>query len=64
MKENLLKQYDIVFDNDGNIKACGRIECRNLIRMCENYTGSLGKYGNAETGFMNVEEIKLLFATL
>ena len=64
MKEKLMKQYNIVFDKGGNVKACGRIECRELIRLCENYTGSLGKYGNADTGFMNVEEIKSLFATL
>jgi hypothetical protein len=32
--------------------------------MCENHTGAMGKYGNAETGFMNVEEIKSLFAKI
>ena len=64
MSEAMKNQYNKVFDGNGNVKACGRFECRNLIRMCENHTGTMGKYGNAETGFMNVEEIKTLFAKI
>ena len=61
MREQLIAQYNIVFDEEGNIKACGRDACKKMISLCEEYTGIKDKYGNPETGVMNVEEIKAFF---
>ena len=61
MREQLIAQYNIVFDEEGNVKACGRDACKELIRLCEEYTGIKDKYGNFETGVMNIEEIKEFF---
>ena len=63
----LNKLYQEVFDKDGNIKACGREKCKKLIDACNvfyqtKYNKELD-FGNSNTGFMNVENIKKLIET-
>lgn len=53
--------YNRVFDENGEIKLCGREACKELIRACEEMTGEVGKFGSTETGFMEPEAIKALF---
>lgn len=52
--DELLKQISIVFDDNFNIKACGRQECKKLIKLLQEKC-SLINFGNAETGFINIE---------
>ena len=62
--EDLKSQYNIVFDENGNVKACGRKACSNLIELCEMATNGQMDFGNKETGMMNVELIKLTVKSL
>ncbi len=62
--EDLKSQYNIVFDNDGNVKACGRKNCIKLIELCEMATNGQMDFGNKETGIMNTELIKLTVKSL
>jgi hypothetical protein len=54
-------QGGVVFDEDGNIKVCGREACKALIRECEDRCPDID-FGDSETGMMNVENIKKMFA--
>ena len=56
----ILKLYNVVFTEDGQIKACGRENCKKLIVACEqdNINNPHIDFGNSDTGFMNVENIK------
>ena len=62
--EDLKHQYNVVFDEDGNVKACGRKACSKLIELCEMATNGQMDFGNKETGMMNVELIKLTVSSL
>lgn len=61
---DLKSQYQIVFDEDGNVKTCGRKNCSKLIELCEMATNGQMDFGNKETGIMNVELIKLTVQSL
>lgn len=52
--------YKQVFDENGNIKACGRETCIELIRAAAELDGKT-KYGNLKTGFMNIDNLKALY---
>ena len=55
--------YNKVFDNNGNIKACGRESCINLIIV----SGQIDEtvyYGNSDTGVMNVANINKLYNSI
>ena len=53
--------YNNCFDRDGNIKACGRDQCKLLIKFMNNtYAQGRQFYGDAETGVMNVENIRTM----
>jgi len=57
--EELIKQYDEVFDKSGRIKFCGRDVCVKLILLCEREFPDAGvEFGNKSNGFLNVENIK------
>ena len=58
----LKDQYEKVFDKEGNIKPCGRVECMKLITLCYALDKSGTDYGNVDTGNMNVENIKKLYS--
>ena len=52
----LTRLYNEVFDENGNVKACGRQSCISLIKYMQNYTAD--NLGDQITGFMNVDAIK------
>lgn len=57
----MLEKYERVFDENGNVKACGREACKDLISACEQLKPDVD-FGNKDTGVMNVENIKKLFS--
>ncbi len=63
--KELLKAYSRVFSPTGEILPCGRENCKLLIAACqsESQEASL-HFGNPETGFLNVENVKSLIAKL
>lgn len=54
-----LEDYDRVFDEEGNVKNCGRGACIDLILSAFILDPSQS-YGDSSTGYMNVENIKNL----
>lgn len=57
--------YDKAFDENGDIKNCGRNLCKALIREANALRPDLTKnqslyFGNCKTGFMNITTIKTL----
>lgn len=64
MYEQLLNQYNKVFASNGSIKACGREECMKLIELCERHSNCTDKFGNIETGFMDVNAITTYINTI
>ena len=63
MHRGFFELYDMVFDEKGNIKACGREICKKLIEVSRNIDDKVD-FGNLDTGFMNVENIKNLYKNL
>ena len=63
MKQRFLGLYDLVFDKDGNIKACGREICKELIVLANQIEKNV-KHGDETTGMMEVDAIKSLRTTL
>ena len=57
--EELKPYYDECFDENGNIKACGREACKRLL----SFLGD-AKYGDVRTGFINVVEVVALYNQL
>ncbi len=49
--------YEAVFGENGQIKACGRDACKDLINACSELD-SLTYYGNPETGIMNLDSFQ------
>lgn len=55
---NMIKeQYNIVFDELGNVRNCGRNNCILLIKLLNDEFPDVD-FGNEETGFMNIKNIK------
>ena len=54
--------YNEVFDENGNVRSCGRDKCKELIIETEGVFG--GRFGNQETGFMDVKKIKKYLSAL
>lgn len=63
MKQRFLGLYDLAFDENGNIKACGREVCKELIILANQIEKNI-KHGDETTGMMEVDTIKSLRATL
>lgn len=64
IKNDFIAVYNIVFDSNGNINACGRDTTKRLILLSEQlgdclHLGSVD-YGNVYSGYMNVAVIKTL----
>lgn len=57
--KDFLKLYDDVFDETGKVKVVDREHTKTLIEACEQYSQDID-FGNKSTGFMNVDNIKLL----
>ena len=60
--EELKDAYETVFDEDGNVKACGHAACLRLMHALKKFSGE--NLGNLDTGFMEVETIKLEYRRL
>lgn len=52
--------YHMVFDNDQNIKACGRDVCKEFLAALHTETGE--SFGDEATGMMHVDKIRRYFA--
>ena len=56
-EKNFEREYQAVFDENDEIKACGRNACIVLMqKMEEVFPGET--FGNTETGFMDVFKIR------
>jgi hypothetical protein len=58
--ENLKNDYQDVFDEKGNVKACGRTLCQRLMYTLKKFRPN-AELGNLETGVMNVEVVKNVY---
>ena len=45
--------YNVVFDDYGNIKVCGRQQTKQLILACQKIDSTMD-FGDPRTGFMNI----------
>lgn len=54
--------YEPVFDENGQIRSCGRHACIYLIQVMKKYTSE--NVGDEETGMINVEKMKSEYARL
>lgn len=59
-KEEFFEAYEAVFDENGDVRKCGRDACIKLIELCEQKNHML-YFGDLETGFMEKENIKTLY---
>ncbi len=60
-REELLAAYSDVFSQNGDVKACGRKKCMELISICSKCSPSNYKsFGDLSTGIMKVPHIKEL----
>lgn len=59
----MVEKYRRVFDNNGNIKPCGREACKDLISACEQLCPDID-FGDNKTGMMHVVNIKKLYAEI
>lgn len=55
--KKLIEAYNKVFDAQGNVRACGRQACIDLIKACDEDEPDI-YFGNKETGKMAVEVIQ------
>ena len=56
LEEMLPVVYSEVFDEQGNVKACGREKCLELIEICSELD-PFNYYGDSKLGFLNEENI-------
>lgn len=63
-KAEFLEVYSSVFAPNGNILACGRDKCLELISACQEIEDSSFYYGNKNTGYLDVTAIKKLVSSL
>lgn len=61
--DNIKKLYDEIFTDNGDIKSCGREKCKELIALLETTYPNID-FGNKNTGFMNVKNIKEIINTI
>ena len=54
--EKLALAFDAVFDNEGEIKACGRATCMDLISLMKKYSSK--DVGDEKTGNINLETMR------
>ena len=55
--EKVIEQYKKVFDEEGNVKLCGREACKKLIELCSEIVPNVD-FSSLESGFMNVKNIQ------
>lgn len=59
MEQRFLEQYRKVFDDNGNIRNCGRREALRLIELADSIEPGVS-HGDTRTGFMRAEVMKEL----
>lgn len=62
-EKDFVSIYNDVFDQNGNIKPCGRTITSKLIELAQVLKPGID-FGNKNTGVMNVVNIKALFSEL
>ena len=55
-EEEFLEQFNKVFDNNNQIKLCGRLECIKLITIANNIETNVN-HGNVNTGIINIDNM-------
>lgn len=60
--QELKQAYNVVFDENGEIKGCGRACTRKLIDLISNHTSVY--VGDSKTGMMKVDAIKSAYQKL
>lgn len=60
--ENFKEAYNNVFDENHNIRFCGRQKCIELIEAAEKV--QKGSYGNVYTGLLDIDNVKSLYNKL
>lgn len=55
-------KYNEVFDSAGNVKACGRQNCIDLMNLAKSIKN--GYYGDDLTGRLNILEVKRLYNSI
>jgi hypothetical protein len=55
--EELKDSYQAVFDEDGNVRACGRALCMRLMFSLKRFRPK-ADLGNFDTGVMNTDVVK------
>ena len=63
LEEMLPIVYSEVFDEHGNVKACGREICLELIEICSELD-PFNYYGDSKQGFLNEENVIKLVTQL
>lgn len=56
MKDWYIRLFSKVFDENNNVKACGRENCKQLIELADLIEKGK-KHGNILTGCMNVDSV-------
>lgn len=57
--EDFKSLYKQVFDSNGNITACGREKCRELMVAANKI--KTGNYGDMNSGRLNIDNVKELY---
>jgi hypothetical protein len=61
--EELKDSYLSVFDEDGNVRACGRALCLRLMLSLKKFRPKVN-LGNFDTGVMNVDVVKNMYKSI
>lgn len=56
MEQKFLTQFNEVFDDNYEIKSCGRNDCIRLIELARQIEPSVN-FGSIKTGFMNTTNL-------
>lgn len=59
-EKNVRDQLDRVFTQNGEVKACGRAECRKAIQAASEFYPGVN-FGNIETGIMDLQAFQDYF---
>lgn len=59
--EKFNKQYKVVFNDNGEIKVCGRDACKELISLAEKIDKENAPYGDHKDGFVNIDKMHALY---
>ena len=63
MKQLFIEIYQKVFDETGNIRACGRTICKQLIQLAQQLDPNTN-YGDLDTGFIEIQNMHSLYTTI